>query len=252
MRYCLLTEKNLESAESVIAPVIAEWHKDWFGEARHFSLEISDASKLARDIKEKFIQSDSLLHRLDESGQRVCSVYGDFLLLPGPGSKSESNTGELGAEIKERVVSNLVERLEKALATNLTRSEQLKSADIRKQFAPGAGTLMVRVFDEHSRIEIEILFSGFDERFVTAKPVDPGTELSRREEAIGPEIISLVASLGTVSLTIAELRNVAIGDVIRLETGIHDHVIVKKPGSKENLARARLYKTGDYRSLQLV
>jgi len=248
----LLSDADKQSVFNSINAVSKDWTTDWFTSPLAVNLSINDEA-MKWGGGEWFVIGDApdtwLAWSMEPTGcrQMVAAMFGTSL------SDSSRATPLVKALVQESV-SNLFQRIANLLGKNLNLqiySEPSKA--LRSGYGSGAIQieLIGDLFKQHLILGggvIEFLCSSNSNKEAAVTNI----RLVNREKTLGKHSARLQVHVGKAEITLQDLAEMQVGDVIRLQAGVKDSFLVQSSDSNQLVARAHLGVVGKHKAIQLI
>ena len=226
---------------NLVGRVVSDWSEAWFSESQ---------------IKLSLLRpADGQASRKDWSPCGPCrlgvtrSGRLKLALLALDASSEPQPMTDADLQIIEGVQAALV----KDLGDRLARLLEVKSS-AENEGQPGSDDLIATLWAEN----IEICQLSFCRNLIAAlarrqappRRIHDEAPVSRIE-ALGPNRVALEAHFGSVELSLAEIRNLAVGDVLVLDTALNDPIALLLKPQGTAIVAGRLTQLDDHLALAL-
>jgi len=243
----LYGESNRKQIEQQLQELLDGWSREWF-----------DESNLEIGIRNVSGSEDSVWQQLNSQSQLFGDVDSEILifvttngklnpflqLLPTVDSAKGSDPAlerQIQIAVASRCVQDLAQQLipREPVEQELNSGKDIEGDTLARLFRPGSGWGVVTVArDDLSLVVLlgpEILQRAAD---LPRRP-QPRGGLPDAFSALASQPLALRAELGSTSLTIGEIENLAIGDVIKLDQSC-DTPIRISVGMQQTIADGQL------------
>jgi flagellar motor switch/type III secretory pathway protein FliN len=239
-----------------LTAVLTAWSRDW--------LATSDVDVSFRNVKGG---SDPALDQLKRQSRVLGSVATDALfvvssggklsnllqLLPEPdGDYDKALKGRLQDELALRCIEDLYCLIsgQVTVSRQLVNGEEIATATLKRVFRPGSGWGVLSIGGSKGQL-LMLLGQEHLRRYVEPRlPLEPLGGLAEGFSALLNQAVTVSAELGSTSLTIGDFRNLAVGDVVRLDQSC-DAPIDLRVGRGRRLAFGQLGTQGGSKAVRL-
>lgn len=238
----LLGEAQVKSFESLLTQAVVSWQKDWFPEESHIHIDLNDAGSLSHEDDWLILeQSQDLWIAWKSTPEATNCMVASLFNATAAASRSSELVKEIFAEcvrsFSQKFLSNVV-------AARTGTLETLRAGY-------GSGALRAEIRSIFSRQHV-VFSGGVVEKILGAKKENQSRySLTRRESAIGKYKTKLEVTIGKAEITLADLANINIGDVIQLDTSIKQPLTIHAPAG-EVVASGQLGILNNHKAVQLI
>lgn len=232
-----------ERVRSAVSGAVGAWSEAWFGRplVRLSTLRVGETGVVARA---GWLAAGSLGISLSRrSAGQLLGLALDATLDQQPQTETDQEVLE---HLERAMMSDLGQRLEQALG--------MGDQDPGPRSEGGAHDVVASLWDADGEIaQVSVPQSALVALVRRhAPPPRTSTEaLTRRTEGLGPQEVSLEATLGVATLSLEEFRNLAPGDVLVLGTALDDLLALSIAGAAAPVAQARLTQADGQMALAL-
>jgi hypothetical protein len=240
------------------------WLAEWFGD-RHLEIVLRNVEgsddpllralpALGDDALVLGGQREAFLVVLGEHGDglallRSLLTAGQGALLPGEAGASLA--GRLERGVAERALQSLYERLSDSSAVVPARDlpSLRASPDVRRIFRRGSGWTVLDLVRD-GRVLPVLLGPELLQALLPGRITPRRGDLPRARAVLAAQRISLRAYLGNTTLTVGQVKDLAVGDVVKLDQRFDARVRVGT--ADRQLAQGQLGVSGGRRALRLA
>lgn len=232
--------------------VLEEWRQQWSG-GSHVALEIDVAEALCR--KPTMSAGSAFAFGAAAGNDRLLAIsvpveaQHELLGVPAPRSIVEGG-GETASAVVGEALCALCVRLARAKATTGVNVTPLAAEKMSQAWGQYGLTVTVKGAGERvllrARLSPELLAAMLPSQ--APKTAEP---LVSRRSAIGIETVAVNAWLGEAEVSLGELANLQVGDVILLETNLSGAGHLALPDGRE-LAKIRLGSAAGRRAVSVI
>jgi flagellar motor switch/type III secretory pathway protein FliN len=214
---------NCRRIEQGLTATLTDWSRDWL------ATSVIDVS--FRNVNGR---SDPALGQLKRQSRLLGSVatdalfvvstggkLSDFLqLLPEPdGDYDRALKGRLQDEVAQRCIEDLYSLIsgQGAMSRQLQDGEEISTATLERVFRPGSGWGVLSIGGSKGQLLVLLGQDSLRRYVEPALPLEPLGGLAEGFSALLNQTVTVSAELGSTSLTIGDFRNLAVGDVVRLD-----------------------------------
>lgn len=248
----LLGASRRQRLVHLLAQAVEEWRQQWTGGA-HVAVEVEVADALCR--RPALSAGRALAFSAGAGDDRLLAIsvpmeaQHELLGIPAPRS-----TVEGGSETASAVVAEAL----RALCLRLTRAKAVTGVNVTSLAADklsqawGQYGLTVTVKSPGERVLLRArLFPELLVAMLPSQAVKAAESLASRRSAIGVETVGVHAWLGEAEVSLGELANLQVGDVILLEASLSGAGRLALPDGRE-LAQIRLGSAAGSRAISVV
>lgn len=245
----LLGASRRQRLVQLLRQAVEEWRQQWSG-GSHLAFEVDVAEALCRkpaaSVGRAFAFSAAAgEHRLLAISVPLEAQY-ELLGIPAPRSIIEGG-GETASAVVAEALRALCSKLARSPGVNVTALAAEKVPSVWGQYGL---TVTVKTAGERVLLRAR-LFPELLVAMLPSQPVKAAEPLVSRRSAIGMEPVGVQAWLGEAEVSLGELANLQIGDVILLEANLSGAGHLALPDGRE-LAQIRLGSAAGSRAVSVV
>ena len=149
------------------------------------------------------------------------------MLLP-----ADESPGSVAEELRERVLLTYLGSLSAALDPAGSEEQEAAPIDCKRSLYKGSGAFLVRL--RINGLSVEILMGPRIAVNILGSPTisGPRPQLPTLREAMTDQCVSLRAELGSTTLTIGDIKQLAAGDVVALDRSFAQKMILRASSGK--------------------
>ena len=230
--YKLFAQSELAHIQSRLSDIARQWTKSWIME-EHIPAMTVTACEHAHAIHERHQHQDFKWHLATSSERHWVAItqgddgaHGVSNILSGRligGNGYNNHDSVLAVNLTQKFLHDLAESVIKQAPCNLGKNAHSHSDSAEslpaETWAYGSGAICAEISMRGMTIVLiispELTSNYLSIPALVSKTSRPLTPL---KQAIGPVRIELEAGIGSATLSLGELRHMAVGDVIRLDT----------------------------------
>lgn len=257
----LLNDSELKFLGALVDKAARHWAQDWLAEV---FCQVSVSAAAASSRSAAMQARAPAWRRVVLAEDHWVGVFMSAVSAQGldgafnGNAESELNDGLLMQDLRDRVLSALMEQVYHETGETATKRQMDYSAPSAPAWHVGSGAMVadIRLGDASQALTLSLMLSPeLVSRALAGRmqPHAPPSELARLREALSVQPAELEAWVGAAELGLAMVQSIAVGDVIKLDARVDEplHVCLKDNIGQE-LCGGFLGTYKGYKALQLT